>query len=158
MRGNTRFDSVAEGSFLLSFMEPGEYGYSVQQEQGRNGISGYDETVYRVVAYVWYNDDGALVCSVVASIDGSSRKPDVLVFDNAVTESHEPEDNGPGVDSSVPEPPTEDSGPSGAANPQTGIDGGAFVLATMSVSGLVFLAAVFAARGLLGGRRDRGPR
>ena len=82
----TEFKDAQEGTFSLTFSEPGYYAYKVYQKQNLNDYTAYyefyDDTVYDVVVSVFLNENNELYGIVTASIPGDSYKPDEIVFVN----------------------------------------------------------------------------
>lgn len=82
----TEFSDTQEGSFSLTFTEPGYYAYKVYQKQGLDDYTAYyefyDDTEYDVVVSVFTDDDNDLSAYVTVSIPGDAFKPDGIVFTN----------------------------------------------------------------------------
>ena len=82
----TELSDVLEGSFAITYAEPGDYFYRVYQKQGLEDYTAYyekyDDTVYDVEVSVFIDKNGELYGVVTASIPGDSHKPDGVVFTN----------------------------------------------------------------------------
>lgn len=82
----TEFKDAQEGTFSLTFSEPGYYAYKVYQKQGLDDYTAYyefyDDTVYDVVVSVFLDDNNEPYGIVTASIPGDSHKPEEIVFVN----------------------------------------------------------------------------
>lgn len=87
----TEMSDVLEGTFDLTFNEPGNYAYKVYQKQGLDDYTAYyktyDDTVYDVVVSVFWNEQNELYGVVTASIPGDSYKPGEIVFVNESEEA-----------------------------------------------------------------------
>ena len=71
-----------DGSFLMSFTEPGDYDYKITQIPGtKKGVT-YDSTVYHLRVSVISDDEGKLSTQMTLSTEGSAHKPAACVFTN----------------------------------------------------------------------------
>lgn len=80
------FDEAKEGTFRITFTEPGEYLYTVYQRKGTNENVEYDTiTVYLVGVIVSTGRDGKLTASVGVNKKGDNVKKEVMEFTNVPT-------------------------------------------------------------------------
>jgi len=91
-----------EGSFAITYDQPGTYHYTVSQKKGTDEKIRYDSTVYQVDVYVTEEQDGRLSDEVVAYLQGETGKKAKLDFINEkelpgkVPEKHSGTDGGSG--------------------------------------------------------------
>ncbi|PWM20405.1 MAG: hypothetical protein DBX97_03580 [Collinsella tanakaei] len=66
----------------ITYTEPGDYHYTVVQQEGEEPYLTYDDTVYRLTVRVTNNDEGGLVPEIWAVKDGQTEKTAELLFTN----------------------------------------------------------------------------
>lgn len=74
--------AAAQGSFEVTFTNPGNYQYRIFQRPGEDERIRYDQTVYQVTLFVMSDDDGRLSASVTVGTDGDAHKPESIAFVN----------------------------------------------------------------------------
>lgn len=79
------FQNVAEGTFTLTFDDPGDYCYRIYQIKGDESDVIYDDTVYNVVVSVFVDENGGLYAVVTLSVDGDAHKPEEVQFKNTLS-------------------------------------------------------------------------
>lgn len=77
-----RLKNGEEGSFTVTYTEPGTYHYTLSQKKGSDAGTAYDSTVYTIDVYVTENEDGTLFAEAVAYVQGNSGKKEKLDFVN----------------------------------------------------------------------------
>ena len=80
----SEFAGVSEGTFALSYDEPGDYIYAVRQEPGGEAGVTYDGFEYSVIVSVFVNDDDRLNAMATVVAEGDSHKPDSITFTNVL--------------------------------------------------------------------------
>ena len=75
------------GEFTVVVTEPGTYEYKVYQTKGNEAYVDYDKKVYDVFLCVVNDAGGELAYTVSATLEGSSVKPDRILFANRWTKT-----------------------------------------------------------------------
>lgn len=71
------------GCFLpITYTQPGDYSYTLWEQAGNTEGYTYDDTVYEVTVQVTTDDDGQLLISVCAAVEGSDVKSETIAFEN----------------------------------------------------------------------------
>lgn len=99
----------------ITYTEPGDYHYTVVQQEGEEPYLTYDDTVYRVTVRVTNADEGGLVPEIWAVKDQQTEKTPELLFANLYDPSGTKPSPSPSAKPS-PTPGTEPS-PSPSAEP-----------------------------------------
>lgn len=71
-----------EGSFAVTYDQPGTYHYTVSQKKGTDKKTHYDSRVYQIDVYVTEDEDGRLSAEVIAYLQGDTAKKEKLDFFN----------------------------------------------------------------------------
>lgn len=96
----------------ITYTEPGDYHYTVVQQEGEEPYLTYDDTVYRLTVRVTNNDEGGLVPEIWAVKDGQTEKTAELLFTNV----YDPDGGKPTPSPSAKPSPTPT--PSGKPSPE----------------------------------------
>lgn len=96
----------------ITYTEPGDYHYTVVQQEGEEPYLTYDDTVYRLTVRVTNNDEGGLVPEIWAVKDGQTEKTAELLFTNV----YDPDEGKPTPSPSAKPSPTPT--PSGKPSPE----------------------------------------
>lgn len=96
----------------ITYTEPGDYHYTVVQQEGEEPYLTYDDTVYRLTVRVTNNDEGGLVPEIWAVKDGQTEKTAELLFTNV----YDPDGGTPTPSPSAKPSPTPT--PSGKPSPE----------------------------------------
>ena len=106
----------------ITYTEPGDYHYTVVQQEGEEPYLTYDDTVYRVTVRVTNADEGGLVPEIWAVKDQQTEKTAELLFANIYDPSGTKPTPSPSAKPS-PAPGTEPSpSPSGEPSPVPGTE------------------------------------
>ena len=109
-----RIEEDSTGMFEIIITEPGTFLYRITETAGSDPQIKYDSNVYIVTVFVITENDGKLVWSVTAQIEGQDHKTESVDFENTVlSDKEEPTDSS----QARTEPPEDDSQTSSETDP-----------------------------------------
>ena len=66
----------------IFYTEPGDYQYQIYQKAGSREDIKYSDTIYRVNVQVLNDEEGGLICQMIARTNDSQGKKDRILFEN----------------------------------------------------------------------------